>query len=146
MRDKACRWCGGQVGEDRGRSAFCGEGCRVERRRERGRIGSKKWREKNPAMAQKVARRWEQKNPEKKRKMRRRYRRDNMDKRAVHRAINKAVRRGKLSRPDRCSNCGSGGKIHAHHEDYSRRFDVVWLCPLCHAGVHRGRIKLEAIS
>lgn len=44
-----------------------------------------------------------------------------------------AVRTGKLVRPESCSSCSNMGKrIEAHHEDYSRPYDVVWLCPKCH--------------
>lgn len=46
-----------------------------------------------------------------------------------------AVRSGQLV-PDRC-HCGR--KAHAHHDDYSRPLDVIWLCPTHH--VERHRIK-----
>ncbi len=52
-------------------------------------------------------------------------------------AINKAVRRGKLQKPVACSRCHrSGITIHAHHEDYSRPLDVVWVCQRCHLAIH----------
>ena len=28
------------------------------------------------------------------------------------------------------------GVAHAHHEDYSKPYDVVWLCPPCHRNLH----------
>jgi len=41
-----------------------------------------------------------------------------------------------------CQVCGDD-KSEAHHEDYSRPLDVVWLCHKHHFQVERGVIKLE---
>jgi hypothetical protein len=49
-------------------------------------------------------------------------------------AIADAIRRGKMSR-QHCEKCGSE-KSEAHHEDYSKRLDVKWLCRPCHKGEH----------
>lgn len=48
----------------------------------------------------------------------------------------KAVKSGKLCRQP-CEVCGQFSPIHAHHEDYSKPMDVVWLCPLHHSERHR---------
>ena len=53
-----------------------------------------------------------------------------------HNDMNNAIRAGKLIRSVICSNCGSGGKIEGHHEDYDKPFDVVWLCIRCHNDLH----------
>ena len=42
------------------------------------------------------------------------------------------VRKDKLAKPDKCSQCGRGGRVEAHHEDYSKPLDIIWLCPPCH--------------
>ena len=47
-------------------------------------------------------------------------------------AVKQATINGTLVRPKSCSNCGIDGKVHAHHEDYDKPLDVVWLCPSCH--------------
>jgi hypothetical protein len=48
----------------------------------------------------------------------------------------KAILRGDLKiKP--CSRCGTKTKVHAHHEDYSKIFDIVWLCYKHHAERHR---------
>lgn len=44
---------------------------------------------------------------------------------------------GNIVRPEFCSECKRLCKPEAHHEDYSRPLDVVWLCRACHAKRHR---------
>jgi hypothetical protein len=45
-----------------------------------------------------------------------------------------AIKSGKLTRLP-CEACGEI-KAEAHHEDYSKPFDVKWLCRKCHATAH----------
>lgn len=52
-------------------------------------------------------------------------------------AVNNAVRRGKLEKPNACQWCGAKGRIHAHHEDYGKPLEVIWLCPRCHGLTRR---------
>lgn len=47
-----------------------------------------------------------------------------------------AIRGGRLVRPSACSTCFESGFIEAHHEDYSKPLEIVWLCPRCHRKVH----------
>lgn len=61
-------------------------------------------------------------------------------KRAANCAVNNAVRDGRLTKPEACSECGEkpGSKrIHGHHEDYSKPLEVEWLCSICHGQRHR---------
>jgi len=52
--------------------------------------------------------------------------------------INNAIRDGKLARPKVCSICGAlGVSIYAHHSDYSKPLEVVWVCKSCHWKIHR---------
>ncbi|KKN96723.1 hypothetical protein LCGC14_0163670 [marine sediment metagenome] len=51
-------------------------------------------------------------------------------------AVESAVLRGRMVKPDCCSECGADGRLEAHHEDYSRRLDVLWLCSDCHGKRH----------
>ncbi len=60
----------------------------------------------------------------------------------AHSAVKKAVAQGTLTRPERCARCGRdvGAKnIAAHHEDYSKPLDVVWLCRNCHGRAEHPR-------
>lgn len=61
---------------------------------------------------------------------------------AAQAEVVKALRRGELVRPDRCSDCGKPGKpgpgtsIEGHHPDYSKPLEVEWLCRRCHKSRH----------
>jgi hypothetical protein len=51
-----------------------------------------------------------------------------------------AVRAGRIVKPDHCQKCLKPfpkDKLHGHHEDYSRPYDVSWLCAGCHGARHR---------
>lgn len=54
-----------------------------------------------------------------------------------------AVRNGRLIKPDKCERCARDYKIQAHHDDYGKPLDVVWLCTACHGERHR---ELNAIK
>jgi hypothetical protein len=61
-------------------------------------------------------------------------------KKAARLAIRNAVRRGDVKRPKRCQVCKKVGKVRgpeAHHPDYHKPLDVVWVCRKCHAKIHR---------
>lgn len=67
---------------------------------------------------------------------RKRWRQANPDQRAAHRTVLKAVRAGRLVRPELCESCREPGDIQAHHDDYAKRLDVRWLCHTCHMDLH----------
>jgi hypothetical protein len=50
--------------------------------------------------------------------------------------VSKHIRRGHLKRRP-CEVCGAANDIHAHHDDYSKPFEIVWLCRRHHAELHR---------
>lgn len=55
---------------------------------------------------------------------------------AAGRAVLKAIQAGELVRPAVCSRCGGGKRIEAHHPDYSKPLEVMWLCRRCHYHEH----------
>jgi hypothetical protein len=64
----------------------------------------------------------------------------------AHNAVARAVKKGRLVRPDKCQRCPATGDIEAHHDDHSKLLDVMWLCPICHAARHKelGRLRTMA--
>ena len=48
--------------------------------------------------------------------------------------INRLIASGKIKRQP-CSKCGVA-KADAHHEDYSKPMEIVWLCRKCHKARH----------
>lgn len=59
------------------------------------------------------------------------------DKRRVHchNAVARAIKKGELV-PQNCERCGDEKTV-AHHEDYDKPLDVVWLCQPCHKQRHK---------
>jgi hypothetical protein len=55
----------------------------------------------------------------------------------AHQFLSKGLARGLIQRPDSCSICGIACIPQGHHHDYTKPFDVTWLCRKCHAGIHR---------
>ena len=60
------------------------------------------------------------------------WRINNPEKYKAHCKVAYALRKGTLIKPSSCQECGSIGKLHSHHEDYSKPLDVDWLCVPCH--------------
>lgn len=58
------------------------------------------------------------------------------ERRKAQNAIHNAIRDGRLIKADECKTCGSTGRLHGHHDDYSKPLDVRWLCVPCHARHH----------
>lgn len=69
--------------------------------------------------SRRVAQRWNEKNPAA-------YK--------AHYLVSNAIRDGRLEK-EPCVFCGAD-KVHAHHRDYTKPLDVVWLCPKCHHRLH----------
>lgn len=55
--------------------------------------------------------------------------------------LNYAIKVGKIKRLP-CAVCGANEKIHAHHKDYARPLEVIFLCHVHHYEAHsRERIE-----
>lgn len=67
-----------------------------------------------------ISRMWRERNPEA-------YK--------AHTSLNNAIRDGRIVK-EPCSVCGSTERIHAHHKDYSKPLNVIWLCARCHHRIH----------
>lgn len=54
-----------------------------------------------------------------------------------------AIKSGKLKRPSVCEKCGKKGKrIIAHHYDYDKPLDVLWICEICHSAIHHKKSRV----
>lgn len=59
------------------------------------------------------------------------------DKGRARNNLNKALKAGRITKPDICQECGvKGTQLQAHHDDYSMWRQVRWLCSACHARIH----------
>ncbi len=68
------------------------------------------------------------------------YKNDNHEKQLAMYSVSNAIRNGKLNKPDNCSICNETFElkfIHAHHENYLKKLDVIWCCPQCHKNLHK---------
>lgn len=59
------------------------------------------------------------------------------EKYAARSAVSNAVRDGKLKKSP-CVHCGDP-RAQAHHNDYSKPLDVVWVCFKCHREIEHGQ-------
>lgn len=73
-------------------------------------------------------------NPTNYRLVKRRYRSRHPERARAHMMVRDAIKRGELSRKP-CAVC-NGRKSEAHHDDYERPLDVVWLCRQHHRERH----------
>lgn len=55
-----------------------------------------------------------------------------------------AIRKGIIERKTHCEQCGNTGKfkdgrtkIQAHHSDYNKPLEIIWLCQKCHYEWHK---------
>lgn len=109
------------------------------------------WREKNREKYRAYSRKHRILHPEKVAASRRKYKKNRpeliaMNKRRaqIHhpekllakRSVYRAVRYGRLLKPNACSNCGKKCVPEAHHRDYSKPLEVIWLCRQCHFDFH----------
>ncbi len=60
------------------------------------------------------------------------------DKVRAREALRYAVQSGRIAKPSTCQDCGRTDlQLHGHHHDYTKPFDVTWLCSRCHGKRHR---------
>lgn len=55
----------------------------------------------------------------------------------AHNAIHMELRKGNLIKQEICAYCDKRGPTHAHHPDYNKPYEIVWVCVPCHIIMHR---------
>jgi superfamily II helicase len=73
------------------------------------------------------------------------HRAKNPDAYRAQTAVGNAIRDKRLFR-EPCAICAATENIHAHHKDYSKPLDVVWLCARCHHRLHAIFPELEGAN
>ena len=68
------------------------------------------------------------------------------EKRKAQERIRYEVRAGRIIKPSACERCGRAERIQAHHEDYSKPLDVLWLCEPCHKFHHGFLTDLKLLT
>lgn len=63
------------------------------------------------------------------------WRAEDLRRAKAHNAVARAIKKGDLTRSP-CVKCGFQ-KTEAHHEDYDKPLDIVWLCCPCHKKRHK---------
>lgn len=82
------------------------------------------------------ARRWRHTHRKQRAEIQRAYRVQNPTAATAHSRLSYARQTG-LARPQPCTVCGTTEAVHAHHDDYNKPLEVIWLCPRHHAERHR---------
>lgn len=112
---------------------------------------SKKYYANNREKHLEVCRDWQNKNREKVQEYQRQARRrskevarrwivNNPERAKAQKKLNYAVFKGELERSEKCQVCGCVHRnIQAHHYDYSKPLEVIWVCTGCHGWIHRKR-------
>lgn len=88
------------------------------------------------------AREWRRNNPKRHEANKRAYYARYPEKRAAKNAVYYALKRGTLARLP-CEMCGNP-QSQAHHDDYSRKLEVRWLCRAHHAQADMERSRSPA--
>ena len=67
---------------------------------------------------------------------RKKYYENNKHKFHARYLVAKALKKGELTiKP--CAFCSSTENVEAHHADYAKPLDVIWLCEACHKAEHK---------
>ena len=73
------------------------------------------------------------------------WRQENPEKRRAHKMVENALIRGALAKQP-CERCQTNYRVQAHHDDYSKPLDVMWLCQRHHKERHRELSVCEEIA
>jgi len=69
------------------------------------------------------------------------YRKRNRQKIECHNFVRLALRFGQLIQLDHCQRCKNKCVPQAHHQDYTKPLEVLWLCRKCHGEEHRTNLS-----
>ncbi|MCE3086595.1 hypothetical protein LXE06_06140 [Yersinia enterocolitica] len=70
------------------------------------------------------------------------YSNNHRERKLAHWAVRRAIKKGKLERIDSCESCRSPCHPQAHHCDYTKPLEVMWLCQSCHVEWHKNNTPI----
>ena len=91
----------------------------------------------NPEHAREMDRK-RNKDPRRQKQLREKVIADNErypERRIARGVVNHALRDGRIEKPSACEICGNNAKLQAHHADYSKPLEVIWICSPCHGQI-----------
>ena len=153
---KTCSKCGlskdiDEFGKDRATSDGLHRWCKVCNRE-----SAKKWRRANPEKNKSYIEQWRKNNRDRINETSKKWCRANPEKiRQIYiktkekfpirndarKKVAYAIKMRRLIKHP-CQICNSTKNINAHHPDYSKPLEVIWLCSKHHAQVHSGRLLI----
>jgi len=60
-------------------------------------------------------------------------------------AVRIALLKKELERPEICNLCDTKCKPLAHHPDYDRKLEIIWVCTKCHRKLHSESAKEDRL-
>lgn len=103
------------------------------------RKATQEWRSKNKDHIKRSKKIYYQKHRDKLIQSVRQYQQNNPVEYKARDCLNKAIKCGKIIRPLYCGLCGKRCTPDGHHSDYSKPYEVMWLCRSCHNKLHKER-------
>jgi hypothetical protein len=94
---------------------------RTDEQREKSRIRTNLWNANNREKLRAKGSKWKKEHPEQSK---------------AYQYVLWGVKLGVLKKPLKCERCSGLKKLEAHHEDYAKPLEVVWLCKICHENEH----------
>ena len=83
---------------------------------------------------------WVKKNPQKVKAIRLKHYQKYVARYKVHNAI-----RSGILKQSPCNNCGNE-KVQAHHENYAKPLEIIWMCAPCHSAKHHNLIQWHQLA
>ena len=72
------------------------------------------------------------------------YREKNVKIYKAHNKVNTSLCNGSIVKPKSCENCNiTTTKLEAHHCDYNKPLDLMWLCIKCHVDWHKNNSPIR---
>jgi hypothetical protein len=102
----------------------------------------KKYRQENQEQIKAYQKEWNKNNLDLIMKSKTKWMKKNPGAVNAHHAVNRALKNGKLSKSLCCQfiNCNNKN-VQAHHPDYSKPLEVIWLCPKHHKLIHSAKMS-----